>query len=112
MQPKKPPVVRSLTALQVQRRIQRGERIRIIDVRDPNEYTAGHIPGAELIPMDHIPTAIYQLKVDEDVLFVCRSGSRSLRVCEYLSAKGFTRVINLKGGMMQWSGRVERDAAQ
>lgn len=100
--------MRSLTGHQVLRRLQRGETMRIIDVREPQEYAAGHIPGAELIPLEQIPNAIYSLDRTQEVVFVCRSGARSQRVCEFLSAKGFSNVANLKGGMLQWPGRVER----
>lgn len=100
--------MQSLTGHQVLRRLNKGDSIRIIDVREPQEYAAGHIPGAELIPIDQIPTAIYGLNHNQDVVFVCRSGTRSKRVCEFLSSRGFTRVANLKGGMLQWPGRVER----
>ncbi|OFW77134.1 MAG: hypothetical protein A2201_05770 [Alicyclobacillus sp. RIFOXYA1_FULL_53_8] len=100
--------MRSFTGHQVLRRLQHGEPIRVIDVREPNEFAAGHIPGAELIPIGEIPTVIYRLRTDEEVVFVCRSGARSQRVCEFLASKGFSQVATLKGGMLQWPGRVER----
>lgn len=100
--------MRSFTGHQVLRRLQHGEPIRVIDVREPHEFASGHIPGAELIPIAEIPTVIYRLGTDEEVVFVCRSGTRSQRVCEFLSSKGFSQVATLKGGMLQWPGRVER----
>lgn len=88
-------------------RIQSGDRPRIIDVRQPEEYAAGHIPGAELIPMGEIPAALHKIPRDEEVIFVCRSGNRSGRVCLFLEQMGYRKAVNMEGGMLCWPGDVE-----
>ena len=96
------------TGEQVWKKLQEGGKTRIVDVREPFEYSSGHIPGAELIPMGQIPSSLNRFDRDEEVVVVCRSGGRSSQVCQYLRASGFDKVINMDGGMMYWPGDVER----
>lgn len=79
--------------------------VRIIDVREPAEFTGelGHIPGAELVPLSTVSNASAGWARDADLLVVCRSGGRSSRAAQLLSALGFRRVINLFGGMMAYN---------
>ena len=83
-----------------------GKKIRIIDVREPYEFSEGHIPGAELIPLGQISGAITKLSKDDSIVVVCRSGARSLRASQFLSSQGFKNVINMQGGMLSWRGTV------
>lgn len=78
----------------------------IIDVREPDEYEAGHIPGVPLLPMNRIPVVFEQLKKDASYIFVCRSGGRSQAVAEFLKEQGFKDVQNFAGGMLTWTGEV------
>lgn len=95
------------TADEVWQRLKQGEKLRIVDVREPYEFSSGHIPGAELIPMGQIPSSLDKFAPHEDVIFVCRSGGRSSQVCQYMRASGFEKIINMEGGMMYWPGDVE-----
>ncbi|WP_068787056.1 rhodanese-like domain-containing protein [Paenibacillus phocaensis] len=79
----------------------------VIDVREPFEYEAAHIPGVPLIPMGEIPDRLEELDPEQEYVFVCRSGSRSYEVARYLQAQGFTRVHNFLGGMLGWDLEVE-----
>lgn len=78
---------------------------RIIDVREPPERTGplGHIPNTELVPMQTVPQAMADWAKDEKILFVCRSGARSGKVCSWLAQQGFTNLHNLVGGMIAWN---------
>lgn len=67
----------------------------IIDVRTPEEFAAGHSPGSVNIPMHLIPLKIEELDRSKKLLFCCRSGQRSGRVVEFLTANGFTNVYNI-----------------
>ncbi|MDI3256962.1 MAG: rhodanese-like domain-containing protein [Kyrpidia sp.] len=99
--------MRELSGEALWRRIQAGDHVRLIDVREPEEYYgSGHIPGAELIPMGEIPAALSRIPKHEEVVFVCRSGNRSGQVCLFLSRLGYERVVNLAGGMIEWPGPV------
>ncbi|RKD69449.1 rhodanese-related sulfurtransferase [Sinobaca qinghaiensis] len=79
---------------------------RIIDVREPNETAAGHIPGADLIPLGELLTRLDELNKDTEYTMVCRSGSRSGLAAEWLQERGY-RVKNMQGGMLEWSGKTK-----
>lgn len=79
----------------------------LIDVREPHEYDAGHIPGVPLIPMNTIPGKMSELDKDKEYLFICRSGNRSHQVAHYLKANGFSNVQNFYGGLLSWKEPVK-----
>jgi rhodanese-related sulfurtransferase len=78
----------------------------VIDVREPREYVEGHIPGATLIPMGHVPGQMSRLPKGEPVYLVCRSGNRSLALADLLISNGFD-ARSVAGGTVAWarSGR-------
>ena len=85
-------------------------QIRLIDVREVDEFQAGHVPGAELIPMGVIPARTMDLDRSESIALICRTGGRSGQVTTWLESQGFN-VANVVGGTEAWisSGRaVER----
>jgi rhodanese-related sulfurtransferase len=75
----------------------------LLDVREPDEYAAGHAPGAHHVPMMEIPARLADVPTDDDVVVVCRSGGRSGQVVSYLQANGWENVRNLAGGMQDWA---------
>lgn len=93
----------TITAEQLKARLDAGERPVMIDVREPEEVAAGMIPGAIHIPMGQIPQRLSEIPQDSEVIFICRSGNRSGKVCEYLGALGYENPVNLIGGMLAWS---------
>ncbi|HMM37213.1 MAG TPA: rhodanese-like domain-containing protein [Desulfovibrio sp.] len=78
----------------------------LVDVRQPFEYQEFHLPGARLIPLGELPERAGELKRDKLVLVYCRSGSRSVAAAGLLEGLGFSRVINLQGGIAAWQGGV------
>jgi rhodanese-related sulfurtransferase/rubrerythrin len=79
----------------------------LIDVRQPDEYTAGHIPGANLIPLMELESKLFELPEDREMIFYCRSGSRA-RAASALVAEGEVsgkKIYNLTGGIMAWDGK-------
>ena len=74
----------------------------LLDVREIDEWEAGHAPGAHHIPMMELPGRITEIPTDQDVVVVCRVGSRSAQVVAYLKGHGWERVSNLDGGMHAW----------
>jgi rhodanese-related sulfurtransferase len=78
----------------------------VIDVREPEEYIAGHIPAVPLIPIGQIADYIDRFDKDIPYVFVCQSGIRSLRVAQFFQAHGFARVYNFAGGMKTWKGDI------
>jgi rhodanese-related sulfurtransferase len=73
----------------------------VIDVREPDEYRAGHIPGAQLIPLANIPDQLLSFNADGPTYVVCKSGSRSMRACEVAADEGYD-VVNVTGGTGAW----------
>lgn len=82
------------------------EGVTLLDVREPDEWAAGHAPEAVHIPMGDIAGRLGDLPADDEVYVVCRSGGRSARVTAFLNANGWD-AKNVEGGMQSWarSGR-------
>lgn len=78
----------------------------LVDVREPDEYEAGHVPGAVLMPLASVPDALDKFKPDATTYLICKSGARSYRACEFLVDQGLD-AVNVEGGTMAWiiSGR-------
>jgi rhodanese-related sulfurtransferase len=79
-----------------------GDDIYLLDVREPDEWAAGHAPHAHHIPMREIPGRLAEVPTVGDVVVVCRVGGRSYQVAAYLAAQGWENVANLDGGMLSW----------
>lgn len=75
----------------------------LLDVREPDEWAAGHAPDARHLPMMEIPGRIAEIPTEGDVVVVCRSGARSGQVVAYLMNNGWDNVRNLSGGMRDWA---------
>ena len=84
-----------------------GDGAAIVDVREPHEYEAGHVPGATLIPVNSVYARREELPKDKDVIFVCAIGQRSALACEMAAAAGLTRLFNLEGGTDGWAAAGE-----
>jgi glyoxylase-like metal-dependent hydrolase (beta-lactamase superfamily II)/rhodanese-related sulfurtransferase len=74
----------------------------VVDVREPAEYAAGHVPGAMSIPQADLALHLDEIPRDRDVLVVCESGVRSLRAAKFLKQTGYARITNLLGGTSAW----------
>ncbi len=88
--------------------IWQGQPIQVIDVREREEWDAGHMPEATLIPLSELEQRRNELDPAKPVVIVCRSGRRSLVAAEYLAQRGFRTARSLAGGMIAW---VEADQA-
>lgn len=78
--------------------------ITIIDVREPDEFVAAHVPGARLVPLGTVPDAVDALPADELLYVICHSGARSQRAADYLIARGFD-AVSVAGGTSAWVQR-------
>ncbi len=74
----------------------------LLDVRQPEEYRSGHIPGARLIPLGQLHARMNELPKTQEIICVCRSGNRSRSASRKLASAGY-KVTNLQGGMIAWS---------
>lgn len=73
----------------------------LVDVRNPDEFEAGHVPGAVLIPLPEIPDRVGEIPTDRTVLFICRSGARSGQAVDFLRGRGID-AVNVAGGTLAW----------
>ena len=92
---------------ELSRRLERGERPVVLDVREPGEIAIAVFPGATHIPMGEIPSRVTELDPDSETVVVCHHGVRSAQVAMYLVRLGFARVSNLSGGIDLWSATVD-----
>jgi phage shock protein E len=76
--------------------------VMILDVREQDEWDAGHIPGAVLMPMGQVSDRMSEIPKDKTVIVQCRSGNRSSQVTDFLVQQGFTNVHNMTGGLNAW----------
>ncbi len=84
------------------RALQDNPDVVLIDVREPNEYSAGYIAGAKLIPLGQVPARLNEIPKDKTVIVTCRSGNRSGQATSYLRQQGFSNVHNMAGGIVAW----------
>lgn len=98
--------MQEMTVKEVERLINEGKQVNIIDVREVDEVEAGKIPEAINIPLGLVEFRISELNKTKEYIMVCRSGGRSGRATAYLEAQGF-KVINMAGGMLAWEGEIE-----
>jgi rhodanese-related sulfurtransferase/rubrerythrin len=80
----------------------------IVDVRQPDEYTKGHIPGAKFIPLNELLSDFSGLPANRDVIFYCHSGGRSIAAASMFSEEGIAEktIYNLEGGILSWQGKT------
>jgi adenylyltransferase/sulfurtransferase len=96
-----------ITSVELKQRIDNGQRPRIVDVREPNEFQINRIPGAELIPLGELPRRYVELDAEEELVVMCKMGGRSAKAADFLRSVGFKRVLNLKGGVLDWVDKVD-----
>ncbi|MCE7793961.1 sulfurtransferase TusA family protein [Salipaludibacillus sp. CUR1] len=86
-----------------------GKKIKLVDVREPAEYTFARIPGAKSIPMGELEERLNELDKDDEIYVVCRTGNRSNMAAQVLDEKGYKNVTNVKPGMSEWEYETESD---
>jgi rhodanese-related sulfurtransferase len=92
----------------VKARLDAGEKIRLLDVREPFEHQQARIDGAELIPMRSVPASLESLRAGPHPLVVfCHHGIRSLQVVEWLRRQGLENCVSMAGGIDRWSREVD-----
>ncbi|MDF2627555.1 MAG: hypothetical protein K0R39_1386 [Symbiobacteriaceae bacterium] len=102
------PKISTITTAELEERMKKGDRLTIIDVREPWEYAEGHVPGSVLKPLGQIRTWAGEFDKNAELLLICRSASRSAQAYQFLTAMGFKNLKNVGGGIITWRGQVER----
>ena len=99
-----------ITPREVQHRLQAGEKLALIDVREPDEFQLARIPGAELIPMRTMPAELSRLDAQADdtpLIVFCHHGVRSLNVVHWLREQGVEACQSMAGGIDRWSLEID-----
>jgi sulfur-carrier protein adenylyltransferase/sulfurtransferase len=96
-----------ITSVELKQRLDRGDALKIVDVREPNEYQINRIPGSVLIPLGDVPKRYNELDPDDQIVVHCKMGGRSAKAADFLRSVGFRRVLNLKGGVLDWIDKVD-----
>jgi len=98
--------VPQITVKELKRRIDAGEDVQLIDVREPYEYQIAQI-GGKLIPQNDVPQRLAEIDRDREVVVHCKSGGRSQRIAEFLMQSEYPRVVNVAGGILAWSDEID-----
>ena len=96
-----------ITSVELKRRVDAGDKLFILDVREPNEYQINRIPGSTLIPLGELPRRYQELPKDTEIIAQCKMGGRSAKAQDFLKSVGFSNVKNLKGGILDWIDKVD-----
>ncbi len=100
-----------ITARELKTRLDKGEDIYVLDVREPHEYQICNIHG-HLIPLGELPQRVHELDSSKQIVAHCKSGKRSAQAVEFLQKAGFRKIHNLKGGILAWSDEVDPSVAK
>jgi sulfur-carrier protein adenylyltransferase/sulfurtransferase len=92
---------------QVKRRLDAGEPLLLLDVREPWECAIARLPGSVNIPLGEIAARWRELDTASETIVLCKAGSRSRRAAQFLAAQGFGRVANLSGGIDAWTRDID-----
>jgi adenylyltransferase/sulfurtransferase len=96
-----------ITVDELKGRLDRNEKLFILDVRNPEEFQICRIPGSTLLPLPELPNRFKELNADQEMIVHCKSGMRSLKATNFLRQQGFQKVKNLKGGILAWADRID-----
>ncbi|MGH9346787.1 MAG: molybdopterin-synthase adenylyltransferase MoeB [Vicinamibacterales bacterium] len=96
-----------ITPVELKRRLDAGDDLVIVDVREPNEYQINRIPGSILIPLGELPQRYLEIDPDREVILHCKMGGRSAKAQDYLRTVGFAKTKNLRGGVLAWVDQVD-----
>ncbi len=98
--------VPEITPHELKERLDRGDELFILDVREPHEYQICNLKG-HLIPLGELPRRVHELDSSHEIVAHCRSGKRSAEAVDFLRKAGFRKVLNLRGGILSWSTEVD-----
>ena len=95
--------VASLSASQLKTKLETGEDVFLLDVREPVEFEYASIPGSHLIPLNEVPSRLDEIDFDKEIIVICHHGMRSMQAAGFLNQAGFKKICNLSGGIDGWS---------
>jgi sulfur-carrier protein adenylyltransferase/sulfurtransferase len=102
-----PSNVTEISSMELKQRLDRGDVLTIVDVREPHEYQINRLHGSLLIPLGDLNKRYVELDPSDEIIMLCKVGGRSAKATDFLRSKGFTKVLNLKGGILDWIDKVD-----
>lgn len=102
----------TLSNEELRQKLDSGEKISVLDVREPAEYAFEHIPGAISVPLGELEEKLGTLDPEREYAVICRTGNRSDMACQILAEHGFSNVKNVVPGMSEWQGEQENGESQ
>lgn len=97
-----------ITVRELKDRLDKGDKVFLLDVREPHEYSLAKIEGSVLIPLGELPSSLEKLDQDAEIVALCKMGMRSADAVMFLLQQGFTNVKNLVGGIDAWSVEIDQ----
>lgn len=97
-----------ITVSDLKDKLDSGEHLYLLDVREPAEFAICHLPGSQLLPLGAIPRQVTEIATDKPVVVICHHGFRSAQAIQYLTQRfGYTNLLNLKGGLHAWATQID-----
>ena len=97
----------TITVRELKNRLDKGDKVFLLDVREPHEYSLAKIEGSVLIPLGELPSSLEKLDQDAEIVALCKMGMRSADAVMFLLQQGFSNVKNLVGGIDAWSVEID-----
>jgi adenylyltransferase/sulfurtransferase len=97
----------SISVEELKARRDRGDKVTLLDVREPNEWTISDLPGSIKIPLGALPHRFGELSQKADIVVYCRTGGRSGNAVQFLRQKGYDKAVNLTGGINRWAETID-----
>jgi len=104
--------MQTITAEALKARLDAGENLILLDVREAWEFETCHISGSTNISMSNVQQMLDELKPDDETVVICHHGMRSFQVASYLEGNGFNKITNLEGGVDAWARTVDSNMPQ
>jgi adenylyltransferase/sulfurtransferase len=98
----------TITVRELKDRMDKGDKVFLLDVREPHEYSMAKIEGSVLIPLGELPSSLEKLDQDVEIVALCKMGMRSADAVMFLLQQGFSNVKNLVGGIDAWSVEIDQ----
>ncbi|MDX1412160.1 MAG: rhodanese-like domain-containing protein [Nitrospirales bacterium] len=98
----------TITVRELKDRMDKGDKVFLLDVREPHEYSIAKIEGSVLIPLGELPTSLEKLDQETEIVALCKMGMRSADAVMFLLQQGFSNVKNLVGGIDAWSVEIDQ----
>ena len=96
-----------ITVEDLKARRDRGESLALVDVREPHEWEISDLPGSVKIPLGTLPQKLAELPKDAEIVVYCRTGGRSDQAVQFLRQKGYSKAVNLTGGINRWAEVID-----